>query len=86
MLVEILLGILIIAFSVEGYVVWNLMKKTELLEDYVGNVGEKIINVNERLAEIYSTGHFEADDEVGTIFDTIKETVSELNEFISEEK
>jgi|TARA_B100001964_G_scaffold156095_1_gene171501 hypothetical protein len=86
MLVEILLGILIIAFSVEGYVVWNLMKKTELLEDYVGNVGEKIINVNERLAEIDSTGHFEADDEVGTIFDTIKETVSELNEFISEEK
>ena len=81
MLVEILLGI-----SVEGYVVWNLMKKTELLEDYVGNVGEKIINVNERLAEIDSTGHFEADDEVGTIFDTIKETVSELNEFISEEK
>jgi hypothetical protein len=62
------------------------MKKTELLEDYVGNVGEKIINVNERLAEIDSTGHFEADDEVGTIFDTIKETVSELNEFISEEK
>ena len=86
MLVEILLVIFIIAFSVEGYVVWNLMKKTELLEDYVGNVGEKIINVNERLAEIDSTGHFEADDEVGTIFDTIKETVSELNEFISEEK
>ena len=53
---------------------------------YYGNVGEKIINVNERLAEIDSTGHFEADDEVGTIFDTIKETVSELNEFISEEK
>ena len=46
MLVEILLGILIIVFSVEGYVVWNLMKKTELLEDYVGNVGEKIIKIN----------------------------------------
>jgi len=86
MLVEILLGIFIIAFSVEGYVVWNLMKKTELLEDFVGNIGEKIINVNERLNQIDSTGHFESDDEVGTIFDTIKETVNELDEFINEEK
>jgi hypothetical protein len=85
MLVEILFGILIIAFSVEGYVVWNLMKKTELLEDFVGNVGEKIISVNDRLKQIDSTGHFEADDEVGTVFDAIKETVNELNEFINEE-
>ena len=86
MLVEILLGIFIIAFLVEGYVVWNLMKKTELLEDFVGNVGEKIINVNERLKQIDSTGHFESDDEVGTVFDAIKETVNELDEFINEEK
>jgi len=86
MLVEILLGIFVIAFLVEGYIIWNLMRKTELLEDYVGNVGEKIINVNERLEEIDSTGHFEADDEVGTIFDTIKETVNELDEFITEEE
>ena len=86
MLVEILLGIFIIAFLVEGYVVWNLMKKTELLEDFVGNVGEKIINVNGRLKQIDSTGHFESDDEVGTVFDAIKETVNELDEFINEEK
>ncbi len=86
MLVEILLGIFVTAFLVEGYIIWNLMRKTELLEDYVGNVGEKIINVNERLEEIDSTGHFEADDEVGTIFDTIKETVNELDEFITEEE
>ena len=86
MLVEILLGIFVTAIVVEGYIIWNLMRKTELLEDYVGNVGEKIINVNERLEEIDSTGHFEADDEVGTIFDTIKETVNELDEFITEEE
>ena len=62
------------------------MKKTELLEDFVGNVGEKIISVNERLKQIDSTGHFESDDEVGTVFDAIKETVNELNEFINVEK
>jgi hypothetical protein len=86
MLAEILLVIFIIADVVGCYVIWNLMKKTELLEDFVGNVGEKIINVNGRLKEIDSTGHFEADDEVGTIFEQIKETVNELNEFINEEK
>jgi len=83
MLVEILLGIIVLT---EGYVIWNLMRKTELLEDFAGNVGEKIINVNERLAEIDSTGNFESDDEIGTIFDTIKETVNELEDFINEEK
>tara|TARA_B110000196_G_C21064784_1_gene624271 strand:- start:898 stop:1158 length:261 start_codon:yes stop_codon:yes gene_type:complete len=86
MLAEILLVIFIIADVVGCYVIWNLMKKTELLEDFVGNIGEKIINVNERLNQIDSTGHFESDDEVGTIFDTIKETVNELDEFINEEK
>ena len=86
MLVNILLIVFIIADVVGCYVIWNLMKKTELLEDFVGNVGEKIISVNERLKQIDSTGHFESDDEVGTIFDAIKETVNELNEFITEEK
>jgi hypothetical protein len=37
------------------------------------------------LKQIDSTGHFEADDEVGTIFDAIKETVNELSVFINEE-
>ena len=86
MLVNILLIVFIIADVVGCYVIWNLMKKTELLEDFVGNIGEKIISVNERLKQIDSTGHFESDDEVGTIFDAIKETVNELNEFITEEK
>ena len=81
MLAEILLVIFIIADVVGCYVIWNLMKKTELLEDFVGNVGEKIINVNGRLKEIDSTGHFEADDEIGSIFDSIKEVVNELNDF-----
>ena len=86
MLIEIILAIETVAFIVEGYIIWNLMKKTELLEDFVGNVGEKIISVNARLKQIDSTGHFESDDEVGTVFDAIKETVNELNEFITEEK
>ena len=83
MVLEILLGLLVLG---EGYVIWNLTKKTEMLETWVETFSEKITQVRDNLQEIDHQGHFEADDEVGTIFDTIKETVSELNEFISEEK
>ena len=86
MLAEILLVIFIIADVVGCYVIWNLMKKTEMLEDWVETFTQRIETVQADLKEVDATGHFEADDEVGTIFEQIKETVNELNEFINEEK
>jgi hypothetical protein len=35
MLVEILLGIFIVAFIIEGYVVFNLTRKAEMLETWI---------------------------------------------------
>ena len=35
MIIEIILAIETVAFIVEGYVLWNLMKKVELLETYI---------------------------------------------------
>ena len=40
MIIEIILAIETVAFIVEGYVIWNLMKKVELLETYVIDRGE----------------------------------------------
>ena len=37
MIIEIILAIETVAFIVEGYVIWNLMKKIELLETYVND-------------------------------------------------
>ena len=34
MIVEIMLGIFVVACLVEGYVIWNLMLKQEQLEDW----------------------------------------------------
>ena len=82
MVLEILLGLLVLG---EGYVIWNLTKKTEMLETWVETFSEKITQVRDNLQEIDHQGHFEADDEVGTVFDAIKETVNELNDFINEE-
>ena len=83
MIIEIVLGIVIL---VEGYVIWNLMRKTELLETWVEDFGDRITQVQQELKDIDSTGHFESDDEVGSIFDSIKEVVNELNDFTEREE
>ena len=83
MIIEIVLGIVIL---VEGYVIWNLMRKTELLETWVEDFGDRITRVQQELKEIDSTGHFEADDEVGSIFTSIKEVIDELNDLTEGEE
>ena len=77
MIIEILLGCAGVIVITETYVIWNLMRKTELLETWVEDFSDRIVRVQEELTEIDSTGHFEADDEVGTIFQSIKESISE---------
>ena len=84
MIVEIILAIESIAFIVEGYVIWNLMKKTELLETWVEAFTRRIEYIQEDLKNIDSTGHFEADDEVGTIFKQIQDTIDQLNDLKGE--
>mgnify|MGYP001312698322 FL=1 len=83
MIIEIVLGIVVL---VEGYVIWNLMRKTELLETWVEDFGDRIARVQQELKEIDSTGHFEADDEVGSIFSSIKEVIDELNDLTEGEE
>ena len=77
MIIEIVLGITVL---VEGYVIWNLMRKTELLETWVEDFSNRITRVQQELKDIDSTGHFVADDEIGTIFEGIKEVINELND------
>ena len=83
MIIEIVLGLLVI---VEGYVIWNLFRKTELLETWVESFTRRIQYIQDDLKVIDSTGHFEADDEIGTIFEGIKEVINDLNEFTEGEE
>tara|TARA_B100001079_G_scaffold260495_1_gene260673 strand:+ start:577 stop:837 length:261 start_codon:yes stop_codon:yes gene_type:complete len=82
MIVEIVLGI---AVLIEGYVIWNLTRKTEMLETWVEDFSVKVMNVSDELKEIDATGHFEADDEIGTIFTGIQEIIKDLQETLGEE-
>ena len=83
MIIEIVLGLFVLA---EGYVIWNLMRKTELLETWVEDFGDRVTRVQQELKDIDSTGHFEADDEVGSIFESIKEVINELNDLTEGEE
>ena len=76
MIIEITLGIIILT---EGYIIWNLMRKTELLETWVEGFTRVIETVNNELDTIDSKGYFKSDDEVGSIFEQIKQTINKLN-------
>ena len=82
MILEIVLALLVIT---EGYVIWNLNKKTELLETWVENFSNTIQTIQEELKDIDSRGVFESDDEIGAIFKQIKQTVNQLQSYIGEE-
>jgi|TARA_B100000085_G_scaffold29569_1_gene24459 hypothetical protein len=82
MIIEIVLGLLVV---IEGYVIWNLFRKTEFLETWVEDFTQVIQQVDTDLKEIDSTGHFESDDEIGSIFEAIKGTVKQLETFKGED-
>jgi len=89
-----LVSLLVVVLSVATYIVRNLLKKMETLED---NIDELVKNIteydtfydelkrrvnesNSRLKQIDRLGSFEADDETGIIFKELKDIVNELNE------
>ena len=79
MLLKIMFGIVVLLFITSCYVIWNLTRKTELLETWVERFTQIIESVDNELKVIDSTGHFESDDETGAIFKQIKQTVNQLN-------
>lgn len=79
MIVDILLVIFIIADIVGCYVIWNLMKKTERLEDWIEEYSQKIIDTKKTMDLLDSEGKFESDDEIGTVFEGIKDIINDLN-------
>jgi len=78
-------GILTIICLTLSYVVFNLTRKVERLETWVEDYAQRIQETQNTLKEIDQKGTFEADDEIGVVFQAIKETVDELNEITEQE-
>ena len=85
MLLEISLALMIVLFVTTCYVIWNLNGKVELMEGWIVNFTNRIIATNKTIQEIDYKGYFEDDDEVGQIFNQLKDTVNELTKFEGEE-
>ena len=68
-----------------GWTTFNLTRKVERLETWIEDYAQRVIDTKDTLDNIDTTGHFEADDEVGVIFTSIKEAVDEINEITEQE-
>ena len=77
---------MVILFVTSCYVIWNLNTKLESLEAWIEDFINTIVKVQVDLEKIDYKGYFEADDEVGQIFNQIKTTVSQLDRFKGEEQ
>ena len=86
MFLEISLVSVVILLLTSCYVIWNLMTKLESLEDWIIDFINTIEKVQTDLKKIDYKGYFEADDEVGAIFEQIKTTVNQLDRFKGEEQ
>ena len=78
----ILLSIIIITL---GWTTFTLTRKVERLETWVEDYAQRIQDTKQILDEVDIKGSFEADDEIGVVFTSIKEAVDELNEITEQE-
>ena len=86
MLLEISLALMVILFVTSCYSMWNLTIKQEMLEDWIAEFITVIEKINVDLKKADYRGSFEADDEVGIIFEQIKDIIKQLDRFRGEEQ
>ena len=84
----ILINVGILVFGVIFYIIWNLMRKNERLEDaivkrdqYIDTMSTIMSESNRKIKEIDSKQIFESDDEIGWFFKGIKEIQELINEY-----
>ena len=79
---EILLVILLtLITTVSFFIIRNLIRKNEMLEDFITKQSEAINTCDKRLKEIDDKGVFYADDQVGWFFKELQKIQEALNEF-----
>jgi cell division protein FtsB len=79
---EIIITIILVVFLAgAGYTIWNLLNKLEKYEDFLEEETKRNEALLEALREIDSREMFEKDDEVGSIFYQIKETIERFKQF-----
>ena len=67
------------------YVNYNLFRKLEVLEDEIENNLTIFKGIYNTMKEIDSTGAFQSDDEVGSVFTDLKEIVEKNEQLLNSE-
>ena len=79
---EIIFSIALTAVVITSFfIIRNLLKKNEMLEDFIAKQSEAIQACDRRLKEIDDKGIFYSDDEIGWFFKEIQKIQDALNEF-----
>ena len=84
MIVELAIGLGFVSLITSVYANWNLYRKVDFLENVLDSNYAVVQNVIEEMDVIDSTGHFEAEDEIGSIFTALKEEIKKLDNLIEE--
>ena len=84
MIIEI--GVLGLFVLIEGYIIWNLTRKTEMLETWIEDFSDRMNEAYKDMHLIDAKGVFEADDEVGFFFDEVKQLGTQLEELFETEE
>ena len=74
--------VLIIIITILIFILYNLLKKNETLEDFITKQSDAVNNCDKRLKEIDDKGMFYADDQVGFFFKEVQKIQEALNEFM----
>jgi hypothetical protein len=82
-ILEIALGIYAI---VSIFIIINLTRKVERLEEWGELLATRVTWIQDKFKEIDSKGIFESDDEVGTIFSALKDVSQVLTEVLEEDQ
>lgn len=61
-----------------GYASWNLLRKNEVMEDAIDIFYTRVDTVLQTMRAIDTRQIFEKDDEVGSVFQQIVDTVNDL--------
>ena len=73
--------VLVILTTIMSIAIRNLLRKNELIEDFIAKQSEAINACDKRLKQIDDKGIFYADDQIGFFFKEVQKIQEALNEF-----
>ena len=79
---EIILSVILtLVITTAFFIIRNLIKQTEILEDFITKQSEAIVACDLRLKQLDQKGSFHSDDEIGFFFKEVEKIQEALNEF-----